>query len=356
MFSISLGSIRCFLPVAALVLVALLLQAVPVCAAERNNVTGRAECGENLDPADRLHCENVLLDAADAELNRAYQATMDILDAQAATLLRTAQRAWLAYRDMNFESFSAADPEQGQQGLAERVRDLRILTKQRSAELQRLALLAVKSRAGSPAGEEPPAETTVETPSEAFAETPDTAPEGTAEKASETVAPAPTAPPASEPAEVQQASATPQPETDLVVAVTPPVTPEPKRTVVISETARNELLGRHSMRLQWLSNVPSGLVEIVDRDGELWLSGHQGSGANMLLVEGRISTVREDSFTLHGRVVIRVDFLGDGKPCLREGSLWFVRKSGRPFWRLQSISSPCSGVSDYVDIAVNPEP
>lgn len=297
--------------------------------------SGGMECGENLSPADRVHCENLLLDAVDTELNRVYREALGVLDSRGAELLRAAQRAWLAYRDHNFETFAAAGPAQGQAGLAERVRDLRLLTSSRTRELERLLALARSEAADSAA--------LVPGPAGTLPGLPGTGPDG----------PPGEAPPP--PALPLPPDDTPAPPLEPL----PPDAPEPlptPLTAVADAPAAASLAGRHPLRLQWLSGVPPGTAEIVERDGVLWLTGRQGQGANMLLVEGHLAAVEADAFVLRGRVVTRVDFLGGGQPCERKGDLLFARKAGRPFWRLQAIVNPCTGVSDYVDIAVEHEP
>ena len=320
---------------------------------------GGVECGPNLGPQDRVHCENLLLDAADAELNRVYREALAALDSRGAGLLRTAQRAWLAYRDNNFEAFSAADPAQGLPGLADRVRDLRLQTKSRTQELERLAGLAA-GRVGQAA---PPAADGLRAGQAAATLAPAWPPRGmtdTGQGAEERGA-APDAPsgvpPGERPPAAPPVPPAPVPGPAPLPEPVPPGTPDPAPgPPVSSQDALHQLLGRHALRLQWLAAVPAGTAEIVERDGALWLSGRQGEGANMLLVEGLVASVAEDGFVLRGRVVTRVGFLGGGQPCERRGELWFARKAGRPFWRMQSIASPCTGVSDYVDIAVEHEP
>jgi len=329
-----------------LALLAALVLAVPAPAG-----AGSVECGEHLGPEDRAHCENVLLDAADAELNRVYREAMAALDPRGADILRNTQRAWLAYRDGNLEAFAAADPDQGQTGLAERVRDLRLLTKSRTAELERLAGLAAgRGRQGARPGAVAPG-----AGQDAAALVPPLPPRGmtdTGQGLGGNAAPEPpilTPPPGEGPL-------APPPEPLPLPEPVPPGTPDPvPAPAVSSQGALHQLLGRHALRLQWLASVPPGTAEVVERDGSLWLSGRQGEGENMVLVEGVVASVGEDGFVLRGRVVTRVAFLGGGQPCERRGELWFARKAERPFWRMQSIASPCTGVSDYVDIAVEHE-
>jgi uncharacterized protein YecT (DUF1311 family) len=60
-----------------------------------------ASCGDTQSTAERRDCYGAELQRADHRLNLAYQALMKTpaLDAQARTLLRDSQRAWLSFRD-----------------------------------------------------------------------------------------------------------------------------------------------------------------------------------------------------------------------------------------------------------------
>ena len=128
----------------------------------------------------------------------------------------------------------------------------------------------------------------------------------------------------------------------------------PPPVVVKDEEALARLLGEHPVKLQWLSSTRAGRVVIREQNGALLLTGRQGGGDDELLLDGYISTVRKGNFTFHGTLTTRIGFLNKGEPCVRTGRMWFVRKRGRPFWRLQSITNPCCGVSDYVDIYASP--
>jgi len=429
-------------------LLGLALIAAPAWALEEGpaRVSGVVDCGGELAPADRMHCENVQLDAADEALNRIYGTLMRVLDARAKAMLLDGQRGWLVYRDKNLELFSSAASPGGQEGMARQIRTLRVLTEARVRELENLyrlfqdnGLLSVPegqddrfavfdspSSSQAPEASRPMAEvsaspvadaavaapTVAEPPPPAAEPSPQSAPAAQATEpapakgvivlngkvvrpsdfdvppspAVEETAPAEEAPAvdavAAEPVAAAAASealvspeaaaasgaapgeSLPQvavadpapggPEADLPAAS--PDEPLPPKTAIKSQAGLEALLGRHPLRLQWLSSQPLGEVLVEDRDGVLTLSGRQGGQGDRLEVEGVVSTVREDSFTLHGSVTTVLGFLNKGQPCVRKGQLWFVRKAGRPFWRLQSITNPCSGVSDYVDIYVGAAP
>ncbi|MBU1001838.1 MAG: DUF1311 domain-containing protein [Proteobacteria bacterium] len=350
-------------------------------------VSGQVDCGGDLPPADRMHCENVQLDAADKALNRVYQALMEVLDKDAKAMLLDGQRGWLKYRERNFELFSSAASTNGQQGMAEQLHFLRGLTVARVRELENLYRLFQQSGLLRVPSNVMPRRNSTEDEAEisgndvlpgAFADSSEArgsevarSPEtpalvggsvappqvgGTVEPvglgdslASDAVASAPDVSPPSAPSD-GAAGESPLP---LDPGLLESAEQAGARTEIKSQDGLHMLLGRHPLRLQWLSGERTGEAVIENRDGVLWLSGAQGVQGNQLLIKGRISTVREDNFTFHGTVATTLGFLNDGQPCVRKGRMWFVRKDGRPFWRLQSITSPCSGVSDYIDIYVD---
>lgn len=302
-----MNALRIF--IRALALAVLLVPFPAVAADDGRGAHGPADCGGDMSPADRMHCENVQLDTADKALGRVYARLMEALDEDAGDMLAESQRAWSAYRDANFGIFSAAASARGQEGLVEQVHAMRLATEARVAELEQLeALLGAAGLLGACAGPAGPP------PAAAAAGQPGA---GTPEAAAQEP-PAPAAPPV----DVQSAE-----DLDL-------------------------LLGDHPLRIQWLSSLGAGTVTARKRGDALLLTGRQGGNGDELALDGYVTSVRRDAFTFHGTLVTRIGFLNGGKPCARTGTMVFARKAGRPFWRLQSITNPCCGVSDYVDIHV----
>jgi len=56
-------------------------------------------CDDALSNADRRECLDRAIKQADRRLNQNYQALIKASDAEGQALLRTAQRAWIAFRD-----------------------------------------------------------------------------------------------------------------------------------------------------------------------------------------------------------------------------------------------------------------
>lgn len=266
-------------------------------------VSGPMECSPDLPVADRMHCENVRLDAADAALNDIYRELLDLLDERGRERLVEAQRAWLAFRDRDFELRAAVrasgNAAQSQEGLLEQVRFLRALTEERTVELGAMAEAA--RRMASVAASSP----------------------------------APS-----------RAEAPPLPR-DYPQAV-------PVRAS--SDQALALVLGPHALRLHWLGETATGRVTGEMRGKVLVLSGAQETPEGFVRLDGWVEAVTDNAFVLNGQVSSRVRGLGDGKPCVRTGRMEFRRHHGRPFWRLQSHTNPCTGITDYVDVFVSGSP
>lgn len=130
----------------------------------------------------------------------------------------------------------------------------------------------------------------------------------------------------------------------------PESVPSFMRTEIHSRREAGKLLGPHGLRLQWISEDPTGRVVIKDRDGLLILEGEQARGGNTLRMHGVVVEVNDGAFVFQGTVVTEVNHVAGGKPCVRTGDFLFLRREGRPFWRMQDIDNPCADVVDYVDI------
>lgn len=109
---------------------------------------------------------------------------------------------------------------------------------------------------------------------------------------------------------------------------------------------------RHGLTLQWVGWDRRGDAVIERREGRLFIRGEQRSadGADYVTINGEIVDFTGMGFTLRGRVVTRVGFDNAGQPCTRTGDLRFQAPPGRAYWRLQAMRSPCSTLTDYVDL------
>jgi hypothetical protein len=124
------------------------------------------------------------------------------------------------------------------------------------------------------------------------------------------------------------------------------------RTVVNSAKAKQMLLGRHKLSLQWISWDYFGKVAVTERKGLLYLKGRQdGRGSDdFVSIDGVITEVGEKQFVFNGTVITQVSHIFGGEPCKREGELTFKITGKRKYWRMQQIDNPCDEAADYVDI------
>ncbi len=137
--------------------------------------------------------------------------------------------------------------------------------------------------------------------------------------------------------------------------ILPPSSVATDKTIFKDPAQRAKLIGKHMLSLQWLQfmNNTYGNATVTDKDGALLLKGEQrakGKEKGYMTVDGRITEVGSHAFKFHGKIASSVSHLNDGKECVRSGDLNFVAKSGRKYWRLQEMQSPCSEVTDYVDL------
>ncbi|MBI2810724.1 MAG: hypothetical protein HYX67_07855 [Candidatus Melainabacteria bacterium] len=126
-------------------------------------------------------------------------------------------------------------------------------------------------------------------------------------------------------------------------------------TIFKDPNQRAKLIGKHLLSLQWLQfeNNMYGSANVVEKEGVLLLKGEQrltGKEKGYLTVDGRITEASKQAFKFNGKIVTSVSHINDGKECVREGSFNFLAKGNRKYWRLQEMQSPCSTVTDYVDL------
>jgi len=264
-----------------------------------HNASGDAQCDGEMSTADKMHCENMRLDKADEDLNRAYKTLMASFDSKMRAKLLESQRAWLKFRDLDFDFFSSVSPREGREGLLLHVRSMRLLTEARVRDLEGLIKLGSKkpkkpAKTAKPAEPKKPEKPLKATKAEKF--------------------------------------------------------PDLHKTVFYDKGVKARLMGRHPLRLQWLNEDPTGEAMVTERDGTLFIAGTQRAGEDYLSLDGWIKAVRKSSFVFSGTVTTRVGYLNQGRPCERSGRMVFVITGQRSFWRMRGIQSPCAEVVDYIDV------
>ncbi len=125
-----------------------------------------------------------------------------------------------------------------------------------------------------------------------------------------------------------------------------------EKTVVNSVSAKNKLLGKHMLSLQWISWDYFGVATVKQEAGVYYLTGSQKSKENTdsLEIDGVITEINAQEFTFNGTITTKVSHIDEGKDCVRDGEMTFAITKNRKYWRLQEMDNPCDDVVDYVDI------
>ena len=124
------------------------------------------------------------------------------------------------------------------------------------------------------------------------------------------------------------------------------------KTQINSVKAKNMLLGKHMLSLQWISWDYFGSATVTNKGGVFYLKGKQKSRENFDFVEvdGVVTEINEKDFKFDGRVVMQISHINNGDPCERTGEMTFAITGKRKYWRMQEMKSPCDVTTDYVDI------
>ncbi|HSK72955.1 MAG TPA: hypothetical protein VK892_14750 [Pyrinomonadaceae bacterium] len=125
-----------------------------------------------------------------------------------------------------------------------------------------------------------------------------------------------------------------------------------EKTVVNDAKAKNMLLGKHMLSLQWISWDYFGSATVTNKNGVFYLKGRQKGRGNTDFVEvdGIITRIDAKQFKFDGKITTQISHINGGEPCLREGEMTFAITGKRKYWRLQEMDNPCEPVTDYVDI------
>lgn len=127
-----------------------------------------------------------------------------------------------------------------------------------------------------------------------------------------------------------------------------------QKTVIKDAKAKQMLIGRHLLSLQWISWDYFGRANVTEKRGVLYLKGEQKgrseSGDDYLRIDGVVTRVDAKEFGFKGKILVQVSHNNNGQPCEREGQMTFRITGKRKYWRLMEMDNPCEGITDYVDI------
>ncbi|WP_133364680.1 hypothetical protein [Qipengyuania sediminis] len=133
------------------------------------------------------------------------------------------------------------------------------------------------------------------------------------------------------------------------VVPTAPVTDAASETRVLDRSALARLLANKGVTLQWLSWDQRGTAFVREENGTVRLTASQAkTGAGRLFIDGRVTEIGGDHFTLEGTIRIE-DAPDPGRRCEATRSWHFAVTQNRPYWRLREFEW-CDGLTDYIDI------
>lgn len=122
------------------------------------------------------------------------------------------------------------------------------------------------------------------------------------------------------------------------------------KTVINNVKAKNMLLGRHLLSLQWISWDRFGAANVTNKGGVFYLKGEQQKGSDFVKIDGAITSIDADNFKFNGTITTKISHIANGAACERTGEMTFVITGKRKYWRLQEMQNPCDDVVDYVDV------
>jgi hypothetical protein len=124
------------------------------------------------------------------------------------------------------------------------------------------------------------------------------------------------------------------------------------KTQINSVKAKNMLLGKHMLSLQWISWDYFGSATVTNKRGVFYLKGKQKNRENsdFLEVDGVITEINEKDFKFDGTVTMQISHINNGEPCERTGEMTFAITGKRKYWRMQEMKSPCDVTTDYIDV------
>ncbi len=126
----------------------------------------------------------------------------------------------------------------------------------------------------------------------------------------------------------------------------------PSPTLIAHQPTLEKILGNSGISLQWISWEPRdrGELQARWRGKTLYLQGEQKAptGSASLILDGRVVTVTDNSFTFNGTLRI-IDTPDLGRQCKKEGKSTFAITQNRKYFRLREFEW-CDRLTDYVDI------
>ena len=127
----------------------------------------------------------------------------------------------------------------------------------------------------------------------------------------------------------------------------------PKAPKVVDPKVKRKLLGKHLFSLHWISWEKFGTATITEDKGKLKITAEQKTDREYARLNGVIEPVNMKMFYFTGDIVTRVLYPSFPNDCKRTGTFLFEATGTRRYWRLQQMTNPCDGKTDYIDIFFN---
>lgn len=124
---------------------------------------------------------------------------------------------------------------------------------------------------------------------------------------------------------------------------------QPAPTRILDRAAAERLRRNKGLTLQWIDWDRRGTARItVDQRGVWRLRGEQANGAARIILDGVVTEIGQDYFTLDGQIAIN-DAPDVSRRCLADKTWHFAVTQNRPYWRLREFEW-CDALTDYIDI------
>lgn len=135
-------------------------------------------------------------------------------------------------------------------------------------------------------------------------------------------------------------------------AATLPAPPSPAYapTRILDQAGAARLVGNKGVTLQWIDWNTRGSASVTQKDG-IWritATQAQADGPGRLFVDGVITEIGRDYFTLDGRITIN-DTPDVGRRCDATKTWHFAVTQNRQYYRLREFEW-CDGLTDYIDV------
>jgi hypothetical protein len=131
--------------------------------------------------------------------------------------------------------------------------------------------------------------------------------------------------------------------------------PEGLGAATIGDAAeRDRLIGRHDFSIAEMAGAKAGELVVYEDLGLLYLEGSQQGNGERLTLNGWVTEVKANRFTLRGSLAYSIPSVWQAE-CRMSGDMTFSRPAKGTAWRLEATKSPCGKGTHTVDIQLRKE-